>query len=241
MHSPVRFVHEPVSSVTCAVLARAPLRPLRVVLLAAVLVASCGVVSLADAQFGPDQSCPPGAICHPMGAGLEFMSGMTEAADAVGQVFNQRRRESDCSGLGVDGCLGLLLHKLMCVVDGRDWVQDLCAADGGGDGEGDAETQANARDGQPVFARRSGLPEALRDSLLKHRGDRPLHTIRDGKGNGFDFFLHGVFAFDESDSDEYFALLRAVDVRSGSRTGVVLGAVGDYLYAGTIDAFKARR
>jgi hypothetical protein len=168
---------------------------------------------------------------------MEFMSGMTAAADAVGRIFNQRRQESDCSGLGVEGCIGLLATKVMCAIDGREWVQEYACAEG--DGEGEAETQSGSA--QPAVTAQPGFGESLRRSLLSHRSDGPYHVMRDGKGNGYDFFLHGVYAFDERIPGEYFATLRVVDLRTGATKGLALGAVGEYVYLGEIDAFKALR
>ncbi len=168
---------------------------------------------------------------------MEFMSGMTQAADAVGRIFSQRRQESDCTGLGVDGCIGLLAHQLMCAIDGREWVQKYACGEGDGDGGGEAEAQS----GQPVFTHQAGLAAGLKRSLLSHSGDAPYYVMRDGAGNGFDFFLHGVYAFDERNAGEYFATLRVVDVQSGATKGFAVGAVGEYVYLGPIDAFKALR
>lgn len=209
------------------------------------VVASLAMIfgSNAGAQFAPEQGCPPGAICHPQGAGMEFMSGMTQAADAIGRIFNQKREESDCSGLGVDGCLGLLATTVMCAIDGREWVQTYACAEGDGDGDGDGGGEATAQSGQAevAFTRQSGLVAGLRRSLLSHSSDAPYHSLRDGKGNGFDFFLHGVYAFDERNTNEFFATLRVVDVRSGAMMGFSLGAVGEYVYLGPIGTFKALR
>jgi hypothetical protein len=88
-----------------------------------------GLALWALAAFAQAQSfeCPPGASCHPNGAGLG--GGVSDAADAVGNELNRRRREGDCTGLGPDGCMGLLLSQLMCLVDDRDWVQQLACMD----------------------------------------------------------------------------------------------------------------
>ncbi len=177
---------------------------------------------------------------------MEFMSSMTEAADAVGRVLNQRRNQGDCTGLGVDGCLGLLFSKLVCAIDGREWVQEYACQDGAGGGggaggEGEAETQSARAAVEPVFTRASGMAALLRRSLLSHRSDAPYHSVRDGQGNGFDLFLHGVYSFDERNVDEYFATLRVVDIKSGATIGLAVGATGDYVYLGAIDSFKALR
>jgi len=50
-----------------------------------------------------------------------------------------------------------------------------------------------------------------------------------------------VYAFDERIPGEYFATLRVVDLRTGATKGLALGAVGEYVYLGEIDAFKALR
>lgn len=231
-------VREPTGRVAAGVTAR---------LATFVWIASLAMIlgSNASAQFGQEQGCPPVAICHPQGAGMEFMSSMTAAADAVGQHLNQRRQQSDCSGLGVDGCIGLLATKVMCAIDGREWVQKYACAEagggGGGGGEGEGEAEAQSGQVQLVYTRQSGLVAGLRRSLLSHSSDAPYYSLRDGNGNGFDFFLHGVYAFDERNAGEYFATLRVVDVQTGAMTGFALGAVGEYVYLGPIDTFKALR
>lgn len=126
---------------------------------------------------------------------------------------------------------------------GREWVQTYACAEGDGDGDGDGGGEATAQSGQAevAFTRQSGLVAGLRRSLLSHSSDAPYYSLRDGKGNGFDFFLHGVYAFDERNTNEFFATLRVVDVRSGAMMGFSLGAVGVYVYLGPIDTFEALR
>lgn len=218
-----------------ATTARAPRRRLALSLFAISCVLT--LASVASAQIPGIEGCPPGAICHPMGAGMQFMDGMTAAADAVGRLLNNREKSGDCTGLGPDGCLGLVLHKVMCAIDGREWVQEYaCAAAGDGDAEGQPSTTS-----APVYAANRETASWLLRTMLAHKSDRPFKTIKLGDVGGIDFFLLGVYAFNESNQSEYFGVLEAVDSTTGSRTPVVLGAVSDRVYAGHLDSFKARR
>jgi hypothetical protein len=109
-------------------------------------------LALVQAQI-VDPSCPIGAICHPNGSGLEFV---TDTVDVIGGDMNYRRHNWDCTGLGPEGCLGLMMVILMCQIDGREWVQQYaCAAPaepppaGGGGGGGGAGAPGDGGDGAP--------------------------------------------------------------------------------------------
>ena len=209
-------------------------RPVDLLISSCVLTLLIAAVSLAGAQVPVNQGCPPGAICHPQGAGMQFMDGMTAAADAVGRLFNNREKSGDCSGLGPEGCLGLVLHKVMCAIDNREWVQEYACADEASEGEA-STTSA------PVYTASRATASWLLSTMVAHKSDRPFQTIKLGDVGGFDFFLRGVFSFDERNQGEYFGILEAVDSTTGRSTQLMLGAVSDHVYAGHIDFFKARR
>lgn len=72
-----------------------PRRPVAVLILGGVLSVLSTLASLATAQQPASGQCPPTVICHPQGAGMKFMDGMTAAAGAVGRLLNNRQNSGD--------------------------------------------------------------------------------------------------------------------------------------------------
>ena len=223
-------------------------------LLPLLLVAS--LAGVAHAQIVEPQ-CPPGASCHPNGAGLG-MGLTTSDADAIGNELNRRRREGDCTGLGPDGCMGLALNQLMCLIDNRDWVQQYACIDppppisggspgGGGTGPGDGgdggagtpappggDAPAPAPEPDPeatIFVTHPELGRWLRASALRAGREAPLLTVKYGDRGGVDYLVAGVFEWNSGDASEYFVVLRAVDVTTRRHLHVVVGTAGRSVYA----------
>ncbi len=221
------------------------------------VLALWALAAFAQAQSGEPQ-CPPGASCHPNGAGLGM--GLSDAnADAVGNELNRRRREGDCTGLGPDGCMILVLTQLMCLVDDRDWVQQVACMDppppisggapgggagggaGGDAGGGDAgapapggDAPAPAPEPDPeatIFVTHPELNRWLRANALRSGRETPLLTVKYGDRGGVDFLVAGVFEWSAADASEYFVVLRAVDVTTRRHIHVVVGGAGRSVYA----------
>ena len=219
------------------------------------VLALWALAAFAQAQSGEPQ-CPPGASCHPNGAGLG--AGVSDA-DAVGNELNRRRREGDCTGLGPDGCMGLILSQLMCLVDDRDWVQQVACMDppppisggapgggagggaGGDAGGGDAgapapggDAPAPAPEPDPeatIFVTHPELNRWLRANALRSGRETPLLTVKYGDRGGVDFHVAGLFEWRATDPSEYFVVLRAVDLTTRRHIHVVVGGAGRSVYA----------
>ncbi|MBX3142744.1 MAG: hypothetical protein KF813_03225 [Trueperaceae bacterium] len=201
--------------------------------------------SAAHAQLGPiipdNSQCPGGAWCHPQGSGMSLWDAMVGAADVAGTDQRQREKEGDCSGLGLEGCIGLAFMIGWCYIDWRDWVQEhACNYD---DLEAPASKGSSGpnTDAAPILVGAPELIPALRDHLTRSSQTRPLHSLKLGDRGSIDFYLQGLFTTDERNTREYAAYVVAVDSLTGTQVDMLFGAANGSLYAGPLAGFAARR
>lgn len=231
------------------------LRPLAFALVLMVLPAAL-------AQGPVDPACPPTAYCHPGGSG---MSAMEDAASAVGSELVRRRESGDCTGIGPEGCLGVMLSQLMCLIDGRDWVQQYaCAsgpvetppAGGGGGGGGGgatppAETPAPPAGGEPapkpepepealVAVSATGIGRWLRAELDRTNAGERLAQVRIGEHATLDLIVWGRYERRRADPNRFFAVLRAIDSIDRRERFIVVGVAGDLIYVGDVERLRER-
>ncbi len=215
----------------------------RVLLLALGIVALFG--SAAHAQLGPlipdNSQCPGGAWCHPQGSGMSLWDAMVASADRWGSDQREREEKGDCSGLGLQGCLGLAFMIGWCYVDWRDWVQEYACGDGDAEAESAKGMDGPNTNAAPVFIGAPELIPALRDHLTRSSQTQPLHSLKLGDRGSIDFYLQGLFTTDERNTGEYAAYVVAVDSLTGTQVDMLLGATGGAVYAGPLAGFTARR
>ncbi len=210
-----------------------------------------------------DPNCPPPTICENMPGQTPQaqLDPLTAAADAVGKEINDRLESGDCTGLGLEGCLGLFLTKLMCAIDGRDWVQEACGGggggddggngggddggDGGGDDGGDGEETTNTSDNTESSTtsetNTSTAPLIVVDSYaLNHKLREAYESLPAGKAftslklnreTWMQAYRYGQYETDKYNETEYFAIVELVEPRTGKWHRIILGGWHNYVYA----------
>lgn len=243
----------------------APL-PFAVAITAALIIWSLGAPASAQIIFDPN--CPPTAWCHPDGEGLSFSQETTDAVDAIGKDLIRRRESGDCTGLGPEGCLGVIMAQLMCAIDGREIAQIACGEGAGGGGDGGSggsggsgaggETPGEGGGGQAPdapkdtadvttqnlnatsFASNPRFNPWVRDRLSKLRPNEPLVSLR-GEGGVVRITRVSQYEVDPDNPREYFAILKAEHVRSKHTTYALLAGNGDLVFAQDATRYLRRR
>jgi len=137
----------------------------------------------------------------------------TEAADAVGDEIGDRLDTMDCTGLGPEGCLGLVLLKVMCIVDGRDIVKIAC-----GEMEAMSGDQGGTSDTRILALRDKQVSSAAVRTLSNYaRGDE-IVTLQGSDGPVVRFVVERKF-----DAATRHAVISAVDVSGGKKRPILVG------------------
>ena len=231
-------------------------------LLSVAFVLVLAAVPTALAQGMVDPSCPPTAWCHPDGSGLSYIE---DAASDVGSDLVRRRETGDCTGLGPEGCLGVLLNQLMCAIDGRDWVQQYACAPGpvesppaGGGGAGGgaggggaappAETPAPPPSEKPdsdedtealAAAVAPGIGRWLREALDDAAAGERLARVPIGDRANLELVVWGRYERERGNVSAFFAIVRAIDSVDGRQRLIIIGVRGDLVYVGDVERLRA--